>query len=81
MKRQTIRADRVRVGDRLADPGTGEPGPTVTAVEPEPERHTLALSGALERAGVSVIEVWVDADPMGMPTLPLDRSENVEVWR
>jgi hypothetical protein len=65
-ERVTIPAGEVRAGDRFAIPETGARGATVTDVQVPPWGKGL--------------EVWTDADPMGMPT-NLRPEWKVEVWR
>ena len=73
MERITVRADEVKVGDRLADPDTGEAGPKVTD-----------LDGWFEHpaTGREVVEVFTSYPiPVGPPALTLAPSDPVEVWR
>ena len=70
MKRLTIRADEVRVGDWLRPQGRNAPGLVVTDVMVP----TVRVPG-------EVVEVFTDADPMGMPAVTAAPSDQVEVWR
>ena len=69
MERMTIRADEVRVGDRLVP----EYGPDYKA----PVSDVFV--------GVDSVEVFIGGedypDPMGPPALTLAPSDQVEVWR
>ena len=74
MKRLTIRADEVRVGDRLADPDR--------AVVTDTERVT-GFPGFVRGPGsrAELVEVWTEDDFAGMPSLTLSAHVGVEVWR
>lgn len=66
MKRLTVRADEVKVYDRLHDYDADGPGDAAV--------YSVIADGG-------TVEVWTVADPDGMPALTLAPSDQVEVWR
>ena len=75
MKRITVRADEVKVGDRI--PGGGD---RVEAVE----WSELSEDGRRLAPHRRPVLVWIegaDYDGMGQPSLTFAPSDPVEVWR
>ena len=78
MKRLTVRADEVRVGDRVHDYLAGKPGPVVT--DTETVFGAVGVGGSFAGT-VEGVEVFTDDDPLGMPAYTVPASDEVEVWR
>ena len=70
MKRLTIRADEVRVGDSLIRLSVPDARVTEVTIYPGPD-------------GMDSVEIWVGAnlDYQDMPSLTLSEDEKVTVWR
>ena len=83
MKRLTVRADEVEVGDRLTEWGDGF---TVGFAEGPGERVSeLSRPGDgsdRDPEDAGMVEAWTDTGVIaGMPALTLAPSDQVEVWR
>lgn len=83
MKRLTIRADEVRVGDRLTEWCDGF---TIAFAEGPGERVTeLSLPGdgsGRDPEDAGMVEAWTDTGMFaGMPAITAAPSDPVEVWR